>query len=237
VRSGAIAGRLGTPVHAWWAAIAAAGALVPALASAADLTLAIVDADGKPATQLAVVARRVQPAGTSATGAPEPGPWRVTQQLQSFSPEVLSVAVGATVEFPNLDRMRHHVFSFSPAKTFEIRLYSGEQIPRVTFDKPGPVAIGCNIHDWMQAYVYVADTPHFATADATGVATLHDLPPGEYRLAAWHPSLAEEVDAGAVAIGAQASRLSLSLESRLVPFDQQRPADDPLLARFRSSSD
>lgn len=238
MRSGAIAGRLGTRVHAWWAAIAAAGALVPSLASAADLTVAVVDADGKPASQLAVVARPVRRDGrSSAAAVPEPAPERVTQQLQSFSPEVLPVAVGATVEFPNLDRMRHHVFSFSPAKTFEIRLYSGEQIPRVTFDKPGPVAIGCNIHDWMQAYVYVADTPHFAAADAAGVATLRDLPPGEYRLAAWHPSLAAEVDAGAVTVGAQAARLSLSLASRLVPFDQQRPGDDPLLARFRSLSD
>lgn len=222
--------RLGAPVHGLLGALAVLGSPV---ASAADLTVTVVDAEGQPATQLAVIARRANPGA----GAEALAPRRVTQQLQSFSPEVLPVAVGTTVEFPNLDRMRHHVFSFSPAKTFEIRLYSGEQVPKVTFDKPGPVAIGCNIHDWMEAYIYVADTPYFGTADANGVATLRDLPPGEYRLAAWHPSLPAEVDAGTVTIGADTARTTLTLASRLVPFDQRRPVDDPLLARFRSSSE
>jgi plastocyanin len=224
---------LEVPVRGFWFASALLIASAPRLAGAADLTLAVVDADGKPASQLAVIARRV----STGTVAPQPAPERVTQQLQSFSPEVLPVAVGTTVEFPNLDRMRHHVFSFSPAKPFEIRLYSGEQVPKVTFDKPGPVAIGCNIHDWMEAYIYVADTPYFATADAAGVATLRALPAGEYRLAAWHPSLAEEIDGGTVTVGEEPARSSLTLDSRVVSFDQRRPVNDPLLARFRSSSE
>jgi plastocyanin len=211
------------------AAVAAFGSLV---ALAADLTVTVVDVDGKPASQLAVIARRTNASGVAS----QPPPERVTQRLQSFSPEVLPIAVGTTVEFPNLDRMRHHVFSFSPAKPFEIRLYSGEEVPKVTFDKPGPVAIGCNIHDWMQAYIYVADTPHFTVADDAGRATLRDLPPGENRVAAWHPSLATEIDGGTVTVGAQTA-LSLTLDARIVPFDQRRPVDDPLLARFRSSSE
>lgn len=221
------------PVRGFLRVLAALSVLGPQVAGAADLAVAVVDADGKPATQLAVIVRRV----SADTAALAPAPERVTQQLQSFAPEVLPIAVGTTVEFPNLDRMRHHVFSFSPTKPFEIRLYSGEQVPKVTFDKPGPVAIGCNIHDWMEAYIYVADTPYFAAADAAGVATLRGLPPGEYRLAAWHPSLGAEVDGGSVTIGAQGARSSLKLESRIVPFDQRRPANDPLLARFRSSSE
>jgi plastocyanin len=225
--------RLGTHGHVVRAVTVALGALASSTAWSGELAVAAVDADRKPGPQLAVIARR-----TSAPQGSEPSaPRRVTQQLQSFSPEVLPVAVGTTVEFPNLDRMRHHVFSFSPAKAFEIRLYSGEQVPKVTFDKRGRVAIGCDIHDWMEAYIYVADTPYFGTADASGVATLRDLPPGEYRLAAWHPSLPAEVDAGTVTVGADAARTTLTLASRLVPFDQRRPVDDPLLARFRSSSE
>ncbi len=110
----------------------------------------------------------------------------IMQQSQQFSPFVLPVQVGTTVEFPNHDPFRHHVYSFSPAKVFELKLYGGGESQEVTFDKEGAVALGCNIHDNMLAYVYVVGTPYFAkTASGAGTIT---LPAGNYVLKVWHPN-------------------------------------------------
>jgi hypothetical protein len=95
-------------------------------------------------------------------------------------------SVGTAVTFPNRDSVRHQVYSFSPAKRFELPLYTG--VPQaVTFDKPGVVILGCNIHDWMIGYVYVSESPYFAKTDAHGKAVLTDLPPRAYVLRVWHP--------------------------------------------------
>lgn len=147
---------------------------------------------------------------------------------------MLPIAVGTTVRFPNLDRMRHHVYSFSPTHTFEIRLYSGEQIPQVKFDTPGIVAIGCNIHDWMQGYIYVTDAPFFATTDAAGTATVRGLPNGDFRLAVWHPALQAEFDAAGTTVGPVANAVTLTLDATIEPLTQERGSDDPLLARFQN---
>jgi plastocyanin len=199
-------------------------------ASAADLTVKVLDKRGSPAAQAVVLVRPAS--GTPA--APAATTSQITQQFQAFAPEVLPVAVGTTVRFPNLDRMRHHVYSFSPAHTFEIRLYSGEQIPQVQFDNPGIVAIGCNIHDWMQGYIYVTDAPFFATTDATGTATLRGLPSGEFRLAVWHPELPAEVEAARTSVGASSNTATLTLDAAIEPLTQDRGSDDPLLTRFQN---
>jgi plastocyanin len=207
---------------------AALASLVAQHAMAAELAVKVVDATGKPGTQLAVLAHPVN--GSVAATIPA-RPVQLVQQFQAFAPEVTAVAVGTTVEFPNLDRMRHHVYSFSATKPFEIRLYSGDEIPKVTFDKPGVVAIGCNIHDWMEGYVYVTDAPYFASTDATGTALLRDLPPGEYRLTAWHPGFAAEIEMGVATAGTKAS---FELSTNIELFSQRRPDNDPLLIKFRS---
>lgn len=113
----------------------------------------------------------------------------VDQINKEFVPYVLPVRVGTTVNFPNKDKIRHHVYSFSPAKNFELPLYSGTTAAPVLFDKAGAVVLGCNIHDWMIAYVYVSESPYFAKTGADGKATLSDLPAGNYTLRAWHPRL------------------------------------------------
>lgn len=112
----------------------------------------------------------------------------MVQEGQAFDPFVLPVQVGTTVEFPNRDSFRHHVYSFSPAKPFELKLFGGTETQVVTFDKEGVVALGCNIHDNMLAYVYVVPTPYFAKTDEAGKATLANLPAGSYTVKVWHPN-------------------------------------------------
>lgn len=114
----------------------------------------------------------------------------MAQRERQFQPYVLVVQTGTAVNFPNFDTVRHHVYSFSPVKTFDLKLYSGTPAEPVLFDKPGVATLGCNIHDRMSAHIVVVDTPLFAKTDATGQARL-DLPAGEHLLRTWHPKLAK----------------------------------------------
>jgi hypothetical protein len=118
-----------------------------------------------------------------------PWPYRMAQQNIQFDPFVLVVPVGADVAFPNLDRVRHHVYSFSPAKTFELKLYGHDETRIVHFDKPGVVVLGCNIHDGMIAFIDVVQTPYVAKTDAQGVAVIHDIPAGSQSVSVWRPYL------------------------------------------------
>lgn len=110
----------------------------------------------------------------------------IEQRDKQFIPRVSVVQVGTAVSFPNRDSIRHHVYSFSPARIFEIKLYAGTPAAPVVFDKPGEVVLGCNIHDNMIAYVYVVETPWFAKSDRAGVARIDNLPPGDYEVHARH---------------------------------------------------
>lgn len=118
---------------------------------------------------------------------PPPKSASIQQVNKTFVPHVTVVQTGAAVEFPNADTVRHHVYSFSPAKVFELKLYSGKPVRPVVFDRPGVVVLGCNIHDQMSAYVLVVDTPWSGVSDGEGVARLADVPPGDYLLQVWHP--------------------------------------------------
>ncbi len=110
------------------------------------------------------------------------------QEGKQFIPFVLAVQAGTTVDFPNHDSFRHQVYSFSTAKTFELKLYGSGEIGSVVFDKPGAVPVGCNIHDNMLAYVYVTSGPYFGTTGTDGGAQLKGLPAGAYTVSAWHPN-------------------------------------------------
>jgi len=116
-------------------------------------------------------------------------PMRMAQQHIQFDPFVLIVPVGADVAFPNLDKVRHHVYSFSPAKRFELKLYGHDETRVVHFEKTGAVALGCNIHDTMIGFIRVVDTPFAAKTNASGVAVLQDVPDGRVTVHVWQPYL------------------------------------------------
>jgi plastocyanin len=116
----------------------------------------------------------------------------IDQVNKRFEPRVSVVRTGTVVTFPNSDRIRHQVYSFSPAKTFTLKLYAGSPKTPVMFDQPGLVVLGCNIHDNMVAFIAVVDSPYFAKTADSGTAAVN-LPAGRYRLRAWHPNSAAAV--------------------------------------------
>ncbi|MBB5014686.1 methylamine utilization protein [Rehaibacterium terrae] len=159
-----------------------AGLLVLAALPAAAVEVRVLS-EGRPVANAVVT---LSPVGRAATVTPMEA---VMDQVNSeFEPRVLVVTKGSRVHFPNRDRIRHQVYSFSPAKRFELPLYTGTPPEPVLFDRTGVVTLGCNIHDWMKGYIVVVDTPHFALSDAEGRVRL-EAPPGEYLLTAWHERL------------------------------------------------
>lgn len=151
-----------------------------AAAHAVPWTIQVKDAAGKPLAD-AVVAVLVRGKPSKASGAKAD----MGQKDRQFVPQLLVVQTGTLVNFPNFDTVRHHVYSFSPIKVFEIKLYAGTPSDPVLFDKPGVATLGCNIHDRMSAHIIVVDTPLFTRTDASGTARL-DLPAGEHVLQFWH---------------------------------------------------
>ncbi len=113
----------------------------------------------------------------------------ISQKGKQFVPQRQVVTTGTAIEFPNMDSFRHHVYSFSQPKPFELKLYVGKPKAPVVFNKPGVVVLGCNIHDHMIGWVVVLDTPLFTVSDEQGLAVFKDLKPGEYALHVWHQDL------------------------------------------------
>lgn len=153
---------------------------------AAELGVEVFDASGAPIENAVVYAEPEN------KGSPSIAPAIIEQRGKQFNPLVSVVQTGSDITFPNFDSVRHHVYSFSPAKTFELKLYSGVPASPVKFDKAGTVILGCNIHDNMLAFIQVVDTPYFAKTNKLGKAILHDLPNGNYSLKTWHYALAKE---------------------------------------------
>lgn len=154
-----------------------------ASALGADVSIVVRTTDGDPVSDAVVFLSGGPPV--------QPGPTvNMVQRNESFNPEVLAVSAGTVVEFPNEDPVRHHVYSFSPAKRFELKLYGGDEIQQITFDQAGAVALGCNIHDDMLGYIYVVDSNLFGVTDQTGSLTLSGVEDGvTYEGQVWHPRL------------------------------------------------
>ncbi|MEO8016939.1 MAG: methylamine utilization protein [Pseudomonadota bacterium] len=154
-------------------------------AVATDLTLEVSDPDGKPVADAVVYAAPVT--GTAPPVRPKLRAI-IDQVHKEFVPRVSIVQTGTEIFFPNSDNIRHSIYSFSPAKTFATKLYSGREAAPVLFDTTGLVILGCNIHDTMVAWVFVVDTPWFGKTDADGASTIKGIPPGEYRISAAAPA-------------------------------------------------
>lgn len=186
---------LGTAYHAnrqgLFALAAAMTLLFPLMsppASAAALELQLLAVDGKPVAGAVLTLRSTQPERAPAA----PVKAVMDQQQRRFVPHVLIVPLNSSVSFPNSDSVSHQVYSFSPARKFQLPLYQGSPNPPVQFDRAGVITLGCNIHDAMRAYIFVVDGQYYGRSDATGVWNLAVAEPGEYEVQAWHP-LAREL--------------------------------------------
>jgi plastocyanin len=184
--------------------------------AAATLDVQVSGADGRPVADTVVTVHLVgQPTPPVRIGTG----YAIDQQNIQFHPFVAVVPVGARVSFLNHDPVRHHVYSFSPAKTFELKLEKRQEDRAVVFDKAGIVPLGCNIHDTMIAYIDVVDTPWAARTDAGGRATLTGLPTGPVRIDVWHPYLRApgNMMTRAVPLGAAPRRESFTVGLRAPP--------------------
>jgi plastocyanin len=161
--------------------------LCTAAAHAADVNVVVTDAAGNALADAVVM---LEPAAGRLAVKPMTGV-QIAQHDLRFSPQLTVVTVGTAVLFPNQDTVRHHVYSFSPAKTFQIKLYAGVPHTPIVFDKPGISVLGCNIHDSMVAWVVVTDTPLWARSGPDGRARIEGVAPGSYQLNVWHATLAE----------------------------------------------
>jgi plastocyanin len=182
-------------------------------AFAAELVVELRTPSGQPVPNAVV---SLYPGGKPAPFGPARGPYQIAQRDTRFQPFVLIVPLGGQVAFPNYDSFRHHVYSFSPAKRFELKLYAREQDRTVRFDKAGVVPLGCNIHDQMTAFVKVTDTGLAARSDAAGQIVFVDVPPGPVTARVWHPYLRAPANQAELrwampARGAQRHALTLSL--------------------------
>jgi plastocyanin len=162
---------------------------VPVEALGAGLLLKAADGKGAPLEDMVVTVTPVGAALPDGTALPEAV---MGQKDKAFLPHVLVVRTGTVVRFPNEDDIKHNVYSFSPAKPFQLHLYGGEEVKTVLFDKAGVVVLGCNIHDQMLGYIFVTDSPFFMKSGPDGSARLDGLPAGRYRLHVWHPRMLHE---------------------------------------------
>lgn len=193
-------------------ALFAVGVSLSASLVAAPLSVRVVDASGRPVRDAIVT---LYPSGGAARTPRPGGRYVVSQQHLQFHPFLTIIPVGADVSFPNLDPTKHHVYSFSPAKRFELKLFAKDQSRTVHFDKPGVVALGCNIHDSMSAFIVVTDSVWTARTNGQGVAAFADAPNASGRITVWHPYL--RAPGGMVEQAVAPAQRSASFSIRLRP--------------------
>ena len=196
--------------------------------TAGELAVTVVDRSGHGVADVVVTvvpteSRAPVPVPNSATAT-------MDQRNLAFVPRVLVVAVGTNVEFPNNDSVSHQVYSFSPAKKFQLPLYKGARHPPVTFEREGLVVLGCNIHDEMAGYIYVTAAPLFGTTDSAGNLHLPGVPLGEYRVTLWSPVIADSPatlvrTVQVAAREATTSRVQLARDLRVRPEPRPRRSD------------
>ncbi len=185
-----------------------------------ELTIGLRTADRQPVAGAVATATRLD--GPVRSAGPRK-PAVMDQVNKAFVPQILVVEAGTPVEFPNSDTVSHQVYSFSPARRFQLPLYRGEVHSPIVFDQPGVVVLGCNIHDTMVGYIFVADTPHAARTGAEGEVQFEDLPAGRYRVQVWSPAITDEARALSKEVEVGAG-LSVRVDFRLIGATRNWPA-------------
>jgi plastocyanin len=193
-------------------AVTACISLIAAGAGATGVSVLVNDGAGKP---LADVVVYVDPESGDAPKVMKAA--EIEQRGLKFLPLVSVIQTGSRISFPNNDKVRHHIYSFSPAKKFDQKLYSGVAAAPQVFDKAGTVVLGCNIHDRMIAYVKVVDSPFFARTDANGVARIELPAAGKVKVSAWHYNMAGATAEQAAVVKAGAEPASLTFKLSLKP--------------------
>jgi plastocyanin len=205
--------------------------VVATVCHAGDLSVSVVDPGGQGVTDVVVAVAPVLPVGPTPPRATPATPAAVMDQRnRAFSPRVLVVGAGTSVEFPNNDTVSHQVYSFSPPKKFQLPLYKGQRHPPVTFERSGLVVLGCNIHDQMIGYIYVTDAPFFGKTDSAGTLRVPGLSAGEYRVTVWSPFIADQASSLTRTVhvngeGATSSRVQLVDALRARPEPRPQRAD------------
>jgi plastocyanin len=192
---------------------AIAVSLACTLAQADPLSVTALQRDGKPLAGAVVTVEAESPG----QAAPHPEHATMDQVDLAFVPDVLVVPVHSTVQFPNSDAISHQVYSFSSARRFQLPLYRGKPYPPVTFDQPGIITLGCNIHDNMLAYIVVTTANWFGRTDSHGKWTMPHLPAGRFRVRLWHPLLNESADIERLVEGGSEGSLEIRLSRNLRP--------------------
>ncbi|MDO3384812.1 methylamine utilization protein [Gilvimarinus sp. SDUM040013] len=179
---------------------------------AAEISLTVTDADGSPLPSAVVWL----PGGNVT---PRATPYVMNQRNRQFEPGVLAVPTGSRVAFPNSDSVMHHVYSFSPVKRFEIKLYKDSPGEPLLFPTAGVVQLGCNIHDWMLGYIVVVDADTFAVTDAEGKVSL-SVDGDSADLSVWHARFKNlsATEQHTVRSGAQVIKVAQALTPAVDPY-------------------
>jgi plastocyanin len=197
--------------------------LAPTPVTAGDISVLVVDRDGHAIPDVAVTAT---PARSGVVPSGETRPAVMDQRNLAFTPRMLVIATGTSVEFPNNDTVSHQVYSFSAVKRFQLPLYKGQVHPPITFDRPGIVVLGCNIHDVMVGYIYVTDAPYFGKTSSAGGFSVKNAPDGEYRIAIWSPYIADSAAALSRTIqvgGNEPATILVQMQQRLRAQPEPKP--------------
>lgn len=201
--------------------------LYSASSYAGSFTFSVTDPQGTP-LKGAVVTLTATSAGAKSQSSSMPlAKAAMAQRDKQFDPHIVAVQKGGVVDFPNEDGIKHQVYSFSDAMQFDLLVEEGESKSGPIMNVTGAISLGCNIHDWMQAYVYVADTPWFATTDESGSITLN-LPDNEsFNWEIWHPRIAESEQDLSGSVNTPSDKISLTLKQELLPdYNETEDFDD-----------
>ena len=196
-------------------------------AGAAALLVKVTKPDGTPLKGAVVMLH-----GPAGSPSKSPDAFVVDQVDQAFTPDLSVIPVGSTVTFPNSDKVSHQVYSFSPAKKFQLPLYRGAPYAPTKFENAGIVTLGCNIHDDMIAYLVVTDAAWFGRTGPDGSWSASELPAGEFRIEVWHPRLREQTQVMERQLRLEASQTS-TLDMKLT----RTLRAEPLGRKPRSWSD